>query len=384
MAELQPCVRALVALTCVTLSACEPGEVIVEDDAAFDAYSEGASADAPTDAATSPDRSTNDARSDVTLDAAADVARVDAAVDTAADAAADMSADARPDTVVEGTDEAAIVEAAFPRSLGCGARTTATVRVQNTGTSTWTVGAGYALGAVDDSDPFYTSDSRVRWPAGESVAPGATRDFTIALTAPRMAGAFTTDWRMVRDGVRWFGASTSHTIDVSCDVTTVADFRLSDVTVVASPDVRGFSVTSRITSLSFRPGTFHIDHTRRGMWTPVEIDPDGTTQEATVWVFFHIGGRWYATGGERLRPNQTDKMLDNPSRVGPDWLYDPGRWGVMTGYVPAPGELVGFMVVSGSTRSDDHVVEHERSGVVLIPFPSDDVTTEFPPFAWQE
>lgn len=112
--------------------------------------------------------------------------------------------------------------------------------------------------------------------------------------------------------------------------------------------------------------------------------PDGTTQEATVWGFFHIGGRWYATGGERLRPNQTDKMLDNPSHIGPGWLYDPGRWGVMTGYVPSPGELVGFMVVAGSTRSDDHVIVRERTGVVLVPFPADDVSTEFPPFAWME
>ena len=56
----------------------------------------------------------------------------------------------------------------------------------------------------------------------------------------------------------------------------------------------------------------------------------------------------------------------------------------MTGYVPSPGDLVGFMVVSGSTRSDDHVVEHERTAVILVPFPADDVTTEFPPVAWEE
>jgi hypothetical protein len=56
----------------------------------------------------------------------------------------------------------------------------------------------------------------------------------------------------------------------------------------------------------------------------------------------------------------------------------------MTGYVPPPGQLVGFMVVAGSTRSDDHVIVRERTGVVLVPFPADDVSTEFPPFAWTE
>lgn len=199
-----------------------------------------------------------------------------------------------------------------------------------------------------------------------------------------MVGAYTTDWRMVHDRVQWFGETTSHRIEVSCDTPTVASFRLSDVTLMGSPDVRDFAVTSRITSISFRPGTFHIDHSRRGMWPPVVIAPDGTTQEATVWVFFSIGGRWYGTGGERLRPNQTDKALDNPSSIGPDWLYDPNRWGVMTGYVPPPGQLVGFMVVAGSTRSDNNVAVRERSGVVLVQFPADDRTTEFPPFAWEE
>lgn len=380
-----PRVAACIALSVCSLAAgCEPGEVLVDGDAsaAPDVADVTVSADRPAalDVAVDVIRDAPDVPTTPDVSAAPDVLDVvtrDVPMTTDAPAPP-------PDMGPAGTDEATIVETMFPMSLGCSARTTATVRVQNTGTTTWTVGAGYALGAVDDSDPFYTSDTRVRWPAGESVAPGATREFTIPLASPRAAGMYTTDWRMVRDGVHWFGATTTQRVAVSCDTTAAADFRLSDVTIVSSPDVRSFPVTSRITSLSFRPGTFHIDHERRGMWPPVQIDPDGTTQEATVWVFFHIGGRWYATGGERLRPNQTDKMLDNPSQIGPGWLYDPGRWGVMTGYVPSPGELVGFMVVAGSTRSDDHVIVRERTGVVLVPFPADDVSTEFPPFAWME
>ena len=371
--------RGLALLGGLFGAGCEPGEALVDDDASV-----------ARDVSAPPDRATviDAARDAVSLPDVVTDARDVAAPDVAAPdvtsrdvAAPDVPA---PDVAPTGTDEATIAEAMFPRSLGCSARTSATVRVQNTGTTTWTVGAGYALGAVDDSDPFFTADTRVRFPMTERVAPGATWEFTIPLASPRAAGMYTTDWRMVRDGVHWFGATVSERVAVSCDTTTVADFRLSDVTIVSSPDVRSFPVTSRLTSLSFRPGNFHIDHTRRGMWPPVQIDPDGTTQEATVWVFFHIGGQWYATGGERLRPGQADKMLDNPSQIGPGWLYDPGRWGVMTGYVPSPGELVGFMVVAGSTRSDDHVIVRERTGVVLVPFPADDVSTEFPPFAWQE
>jgi hypothetical protein len=155
------------------------------------------------------------------------------------------------------------------------------------------------------------------------------------------------------------------------------------VTIQSSLDVRDWKVTSRITSLEFSPGRFHIDHTLRGTWPSVDIG-EGTLQEATVWVFFNLGGRWYGTGGERLRPNQTDKQLDNPSQIGPGWLYDPNRWGPMTNYVPRPGELVGFMITQGSLRSDNHYIVQERTGVVLIPFPRDGVVTGFPPFYWEE
>lgn len=286
-----------------------------------------------------------------------------------------------PETTV---DDAAITEVAFPRWMGCTASVEAIVSVRNTGTSTWTDAAGYALGGVDDSDPLHPGEARVRLPDGVSVAPGETHTFAVRITAPGSAGRRVTDWRMVREHVRWFGETTTNEVSVQCDDAGTDSFRLADVTVVSSPDVRGFAVTSRLTSVAFRPGTIHVDHERRGAWPAVTISDDGTTQEATIWVFFRIDGRWYATGAERLRPNQTDKALDNPSSAGHEWLYDPGRWGEMTNYVPAPGELVGFMVVAGSTRSDDHVIARERTGAVLIRFPRDGEETSYPPFAWQE
>lgn len=161
-------------------------------------------------------------------------------------------------------------------------------------------------------------------------------------------------------------------------------FDLASVTIVGSPNVRSWPIRSRITRLEFGGGQIHLDHTRRGQWPPVVIAADGTTQEATLWVFFRINGRWYGTGGERWRPHQTTKALTKPSDIGPGWLYDPSRWGPMANYVPRPGELVGFMVVAGSTRSDANIAVAERSGVVLIPFPSDNQRTAYPPFAWEE
>jgi hypothetical protein len=94
-------------------------------------------------------------------------------------------------------------------------------------------------------------------------------------------------------------------------------------------------------------------------------------------VFFRINGQWYATGGERWRPGQTDKALSAPSDIGRGWFYK-ANWAPTTGYVPRPGETVGFMVVAGSTRADSRTPVRERSSILLIPFPTDGTSASFP------
>ena len=69
----------------------------------------------------------------------------------------------------------------------------------------WPESQGYKLGAVDDSDPF--AGTRHYLNPGETVATDATRTFWFQMTAPRTTGTYTTDWRMVREGVHWFGHS---------------------------------------------------------------------------------------------------------------------------------------------------------------------------------
>jgi hypothetical protein len=153
---------------------------------------------------------------------------------------------------------------------------------------------------------------------------------------------------------------------------------LSTVTILNSPDIRTWPITSEVTALRLGGGKMHIDHTKRGQWPAVPFET--TTQETTVWVFFNIDGQWFGTGGERLRPNQNEKDLGKPSDIGPGWLFAPDRWKQMANYVPKPGELVGFMVATGISRGFGEAPVNERTAVVLIPFPSDAAGGSFPPF----
>ena len=133
--------------------------------------------------------------------------------------------------VVFATDGAEIVSADLPAAIACGARTEASITVLNTGTTTWTSDV-YKLGPVGDSDEL-GGPARIYMPNGTPVPPGGTHTFTFTLTAPRSERIATTDWRMVHEGVAWFGGIASRSVSVTCssdiDDAIVVDSNLPDI-----------------------------------------------------------------------------------------------------------------------------------------------------------
>lgn len=103
-------------------------------------------------------------------------------------------------------DEASFVSYVdLPSAMTAGTSTTVTVRMKNTGTTTWTSAAGYALGSRQPADNVTWGVKRVAPPA--AVAPGSTVDFRFKVTAPAKAGDHKFQWRMVRGADGWFGAA---------------------------------------------------------------------------------------------------------------------------------------------------------------------------------
>ena len=103
----------------------------------------------------------------------------------------------------------------MPATLACGASYAASVTVRNTGDTTWDA-TNFKLGAVGDSDPFYTQGTRVYMAPGTTIAPGQTYTFNFTLTAPSTPGSQTTDWQMVHELVHWFGDIASQQVQVQC------------------------------------------------------------------------------------------------------------------------------------------------------------------------
>ncbi len=78
------------------------------------------------------------------------------------------------------------------------------ITFKNTGTKTWTAGDLYRLGSQAPHDnTIWQATNRIALP--HDVAPGEEVTFTATLTAPSTEGVYVIQWRMVQDGVEWFG-----------------------------------------------------------------------------------------------------------------------------------------------------------------------------------
>lgn len=152
---------------------------------------------------------------------------------------------------------------------------------------------------------------------------------------------------------------------------------LGVVQIFSSPDVSGWAETSVFTRLSFAPGVLTINHSLLGQWPPVNIGA-GTLQEATIWMFFNIGGTWYGAGAERLRPAQTVKLQSpNYSQWPADWWYS-SRWGALSTLTPFAGQPAAALITSGSTRVDNRTIVQERTNLLLFSWPADGISVSFP------
>ncbi|MBN1491259.1 MAG: immunoglobulin domain-containing protein [Phycisphaerae bacterium] len=99
----------------------------------------------------------------------------------------------------------------IPPVMGAGLAYPVSITFRNRGVL-WSNARNFRLGAVGDSDPF-TAFNRVNI-SGE-VRPGNTYTFSFTMVAPAAPGSYITDWRMVRDGVAWFGPTLTKQVDVS-------------------------------------------------------------------------------------------------------------------------------------------------------------------------
>jgi Zn-dependent metalloprotease len=97
-----------------------------------------------------------------------------------------------------------------PATMRTGQTALVNVTMRNTGTTTWTTATGYKLGSQSPQDNTIWGFHRV--PLSGPVDAGEETTFQFAFTAPSTPGTYGFQWRMLREGVAWFGAPTPHIV----------------------------------------------------------------------------------------------------------------------------------------------------------------------------
>lgn len=111
-----------------------------------------------------------------------------------------------PTPPLGGGNHAIFVSQTVPTSMEAGQSYNITITMKNTGSTTWTLPNGYRLGTQNPWDNVIFGRNRVDVP--QVVVPGAEVSFNFDVTAPSVQGFYNFQWRMVQDGVEWFGEYT--------------------------------------------------------------------------------------------------------------------------------------------------------------------------------
>jgi len=108
-------------------------------------------------------------------------------------------------------DNAQMVSDTIPTTMVANQEYTVSVTVRNTGETYWNAEL-FRLAGVGDSDPF--APARQNLSGGAVVAPNGQYTFNFLMTAPAATGTYTTDWQMVHEIIRWFGATLTRQVNV--------------------------------------------------------------------------------------------------------------------------------------------------------------------------
>ncbi len=119
-------------------------------------------------------------------------------------------------TVIPKTNAQFISYENLPTQMAPNETKTITVKLKNTGNTTWTRDERYKLGTQNPRDnKIWTGATRIYLDENENISPGQTKDFTFQIKAPMTPGSYNFQWQMVQDaGEGWFGDLTQNRIIV--------------------------------------------------------------------------------------------------------------------------------------------------------------------------
>jgi hypothetical protein len=260
-------------------------------------------------------------------------------------------------TSLHAADNAAFVSQSVPSSLNAGQVATVSVTMQNNGTTAWTEAGGFKLGTQNPQDnTLWTGSTRVYLNPGETVGVGASRTFTFNITAPAAPGTYNFQWRMVHEGIAWFGAFSTN---VAISVITAP----ADASAFVSQSVPSSLAVGQTTSVSVtmkNTGTATWSEAalyRLGSWNPQDNFTWGTN-------------RVLISGGQTVPPNGNRTFTFNITAPATPGTYN-FQWRMVHDNVAWFGALSSNVAISVSASSVTLC-----PGVVVTPDGTTDLSTQ--------
>jgi hypothetical protein len=106
-------------------------------------------------------------------------------------------------------NHAQFISQSVPVTMNAGTQHTVTIRMKNTGSSTWSDSTQHRLGSQNPRDNLTWGTGRVGIGA-TPVPPGQEKTFQFTVKAPTAPGIYNFQWQMLRESVEWFGDQTQN------------------------------------------------------------------------------------------------------------------------------------------------------------------------------
>jgi hypothetical protein len=106
---------------------------------------------------------------------------------------------------------AQFISQSVPPTMTAGQQYTVSITMKNNGIATWNAASGYRLGSQTLQDNTTWGINRANLPPTKlQVLPGEQVTFTFTVTAPSPPGTYNFQWKMLQEGVQWFGDSSQN------------------------------------------------------------------------------------------------------------------------------------------------------------------------------
>ena len=113
-----------------------------------------------------------------------------------------------PPVTLAGNGAEFIAQQNVPALLRLNQNATVNVTMKNIGLTTWTKASGYKLGSQNTQDNKVWGFSRVELSDTDAILPGQEKTFQFEITAPNIVGNNNFQWKLIKEGVEWFGGLT--------------------------------------------------------------------------------------------------------------------------------------------------------------------------------